>query len=294
MKVVIYTDGGAEPNPGLGGWAAILRYGQHEKVLTGNDPETTNNRMELQAAISALQALNRPSEIEFYTDSEYLRRGITEWIEGWAEKGWQRKGKPIPNVDLWQALWPLTQKHQIEWHWVKGHSGNEFNERVDKLATQARLEITPEKPLDVTRPRLFIRVSCKGNPGPGGWGIVLEEQGETEQLSGSETKTTNNRLELLAVLQGLELLPAGSSLYLFTTSTYLFQGATNWIHNWRARQWHKKDGQPIANQELWQRLDNKMNAYDIEWVNAKGKTDEPGLKEAGQLADAVVRLEMDL
>ena len=138
MKVTIYSDGGSDPNPGIGGWAAILRYGQHEKILTGNDPNATNNRMELQAAIEALRALNRPSEVDFYTDSEYVRRGITEWIEKWAAKDWMRGRKAVPNRELWQALWRETKRHQIEWHWVKGHTGNRLNERVDALARQAR------------------------------------------------------------------------------------------------------------------------------------------------------------
>jgi len=167
-KVIIYSDGGSDPNPGIGGWAAILRFGEHEKVLTGNDPEATNNRMELTAAIRALEALKRPCDIDFYTDSEYLRKGITEWIVGWAASGWKKKGKSIQNVDLWQALWPLVKTHEIDWHWVKGHSGNEFNERVDKLARDARLEITPGDVIDQNVPRLYLRSSCKGNPGPGG------------------------------------------------------------------------------------------------------------------------------
>ena len=109
MTVTIYTDGGSDPNPGIGGWAAILQYGEHEKVLTGNDPDTTNNRMELSAAINALQALNRRTEIEMYVDSEYVRRGITEWIDGWAKRDWKRKGgSPVPNADLWKTLWALS------------------------------------------------------------------------------------------------------------------------------------------------------------------------------------------
>jgi ribonuclease HI len=113
MVVTIYTDGGADPNPGIGGWAAILRAGNREKVLSGSDPSTTNNRMELTAAIAALEALRRPSQVEFYTDSEYLRLGITEHISKWRAANWQRKGRPIRNVDLWQALWPLTEHHSI-------------------------------------------------------------------------------------------------------------------------------------------------------------------------------------
>jgi ribonuclease HI len=104
MKVTIYSDGGADPNPGIGGWAAILRYGGHEKVLTGNDPKTTNNRMELQAAIGALSALKRPSQVEFHTDSEYVRKGITQYIDKWAANNWRRGKKAVPNADLWQDV----------------------------------------------------------------------------------------------------------------------------------------------------------------------------------------------
>lgn len=286
-KVTIYTDGGSDPNPGIGGWAAILKMGKHEKVLTGNEANSTNNRMELQAAIAALAALKRPVEVEFHTDSEYLRKGITEHIEKWAEKNWKRSDKkPVANVDLWQKLWPLVQTHQIEWHWVKGHSGDPMNERVDELATQARLAITPGVILSADMPRLFIRASCKGNPGPGGWGVVLEEGDDTEQLSGWEERTTNNRMELTAAIEGLHLLSPGSEVQVLTISDYLFQGATKWIHGWRKRDWKKQDGRPISNEDLWRALDGLMEQYQIRWVNAKGDAyrDEPALGEAATLA----------
>ncbi len=282
-KVIIYTDGGSDPNPGIGGWAAVLQFGEHEKVLTGNNPQTTNNRMELQAAIGALQALKRPCTIEFHTDSEYLRKGITEWIEKWAANNFRKGGKAIPNADLWQQLWPLTKQHEIEWHWVRGHAGNPLNERVDQLARQARLEITPEEELAADVPRLYVRASCKGNPGPGGWGVVLERGAETEQASGSMLETTNNRMEITAVIEGLHLLPPGSTVQLFTTSDYLFQGATRWIHGWRKNKWQKKDGQPVANADLWQELDQLMGQYKIRWLNAKGQ-DNQALTEASLVA----------
>ncbi len=286
MKVTIYSDGGADPNPGIGGWAAILRYGGHEKVLSGNDPNTTNNRMELQAAISALRALKRPCTIEFHTDSEYLRKGITTWIEKWAAKNWRLKGgKPVSNADLWQELWALVQQHDIDWHWVKGHAGNQLNERVDDLARQARLKITPTIKPDKNIPRLYVRASCKGNPGPGGWGVVLEKGDDTEQASGTALNTTNNRMEVTAVIEALLMLPPGSPAQLFTTSDYVYQGITQWIHGWRRRNWQKKDGQPIANADLWQALDQLSANYAIRWVNAK-KLPEPSraLAEAAQLA----------
>lgn len=291
-NVIIYSDGGSDPNPGIGGWAAILRFGEHEQVLTGNDPDTTNNRMELQAAISALAALKRPCSIEFYTDSEYVRKGITEWIEGWAANDWQKKGKPIPNGDLWRALWPLVKKHEIEWHWVKGHAGNEFNERCDRLARQARLEITPDDQIDPNVPKLYLRSSCKGNPGPGGWGVVLEKGNETVQASGTAVSTTNNRMEITAAIEGLLLLPPGSSVQVFTTSDYLFQGITQWIGKWRKKNWLKKEGQPVANADLWQALDQLDNNYAIRWINAKGQSLQ-GLDEAGKLAVEAVRLELE-
>ena len=136
-RVVIYTDGACEPNPGPGGWAALLRFGDREKLLSGSNSDTTNNRMELTAAVQALQALNRPCQIDLFTDSEYLRNGITEWLPGWKKRGWKRKGGALANQDLWQALDAILVEHDITWHWVRGHAGNRDNQRVDYLARQA-------------------------------------------------------------------------------------------------------------------------------------------------------------
>jgi len=135
--VTIYTDGACEPNPGPGGWAVLLRFGSREKELTGHDPDTTNNRMELTAAVQALQSLTRPCRIELYTDSEYLRRGITEWLPEWRRRGWKRKSGALANVDLWQTLVDALGEHEMTWHWVRGHAGDKFNQRVDSLARKA-------------------------------------------------------------------------------------------------------------------------------------------------------------
>lgn len=291
--VTVYSDGGADPNPGIGGWAAILRTGKHEKVLTGNAPHTTNNRMELTAAISALSALTRPCQITFYTDSEYVRLGITEWIEGWAEKGWQRDGgQDIANLDLWRRLWDLTKEHEIEWHWVRGHSGDPLNERVDRLARKARLAITPGVEVAEDAPRLYVRASCRGNPGPGGWGVVLEKGDDTSQLSGSAPATTNNRMELRGAIEGLKQIPAGEKVTLFTSSDYLYQGATRWIHGWRRRDWQKKGGDSIANADLWRELDGLMKMRSVNWINAKGQDegDLQGLDEARKLATSAIEI----
>jgi ribonuclease HI len=136
-KVVIHTDGACDPNPGPGGWAAILRSGQTEKVLTGGERQTTNNRMELTAALRALQSLADDAQAEVYTDSEYLQRGITEWLPVWKAKNWKRKGGKLANLDLWQALDALLARRQVSWHWVKGHAGTPENRRADALARRA-------------------------------------------------------------------------------------------------------------------------------------------------------------
>ena len=135
--VTIYTDGACEPNPGVGGWAALLLFGRHEKVLSGSEPVTTNNRMELTAAVQALTTLTQPCQVDIYTDSEYLRRGITEWLPNWRQRGWKRKSGKLANIDLWQALEAALERHSISWHWVRGHAGDRVNQRVDSLARKA-------------------------------------------------------------------------------------------------------------------------------------------------------------
>ncbi|MBE7533102.1 MAG: ribonuclease HI [Chloroflexi bacterium] len=143
--------------------------------------------------------------------------------------------------------------------------------------------------MDPHIPRLYLRASCKGNPGPGVWGVVLEQGDETTQASGSVPQTTNNRMELMAAIEGLLLLPPGSDVQIFTTSDYVYQGITQWIHGWRKRNWQKKGETPIANADLWQALDKLASNYSIRWVNAKGQT-LAGLDEAGTLAVTAVTI----
>lgn len=138
MKAVeIYTDGACKGNPGPGGWGALLRYGEHEKQLFGGEGNTTNNRMELMAAIKALEELKRACDVKLTTDSQYVRKGITEWLKNWKKNGWKTAAKkPVKNADLWQMLDEQVQRHNVEWHWVKGHSGHPENELADELANR--------------------------------------------------------------------------------------------------------------------------------------------------------------
>lgn len=142
MTIEIFTDGACKGNPGPGGWGAILRCNGQEKNLKGAEPHTTNNRMELMAAIQGLAALTRPSTVDLYTDSQYLRQGMMSWMAQWKKNGWRNsKREPVKNADLWQQLDALAQQHKITWHWVKGHSGHPENERADALANEAIEEL---------------------------------------------------------------------------------------------------------------------------------------------------------
>ena len=143
MKTLdLFTDGACKGNPGPGGWGALLRMGKHEKEMSGAERETTNNRMEMTAAIRGLAALTEPCAVTVYTDSKYLIDGITKWVDGWKKRGWiNASKKPVRNADLWHELLAQTARHQVEWRWVKGHSGHPENERVDRLASDAAVSI---------------------------------------------------------------------------------------------------------------------------------------------------------
>ena len=141
-KVIIHTDGACSGNPGPGGYGAILQWGEHTREIKGGEPHTTNNRMELMAAIAALETLKRPCTVDIHTDSQYLRNGIMTWINGWKRNGWKTSDKkPVKNVDLWQRLDAALTNHIVHWHWVRGHAGHDLNERADELAREAIAEL---------------------------------------------------------------------------------------------------------------------------------------------------------
>lgn len=278
--VTIYTDGGADPNPGLGGWAAILLDPSTGKALelSGGEPRATNNRMELTAAIRGLESLKRRCRVQLFTDSQYLRKGITQWLPGWVARGWKRKDGELQNEDLWRRLHELIKLHDIQWDWIKGHAGNRWNERADELAT---LEIRkqrdasaatttagpPAEPVDVD---VFLRVSCAGRRG--GWAaLVRRHDGAEVVLSAGLSGMTPNQLDLLAAIAALESLPGGDSVAVHTGSDYLRNGASRWIEGWRRRGWKTQEGQPVQNRELWQRLERALAGRRVIWPEVKGR-----------------------
>jgi ribonuclease HI len=136
-RVTVYTDGSCWGNPGPGGWAVVLKSGRHQREISGGERDTTNNRMELRAALEALRSLTKSCQVTLYTDSEYLKKGITEWMPGWKRRNWRRKGGVLANADLWMKLDEEISRHEVNWRWVRGHAGNPLNERVDRLAKKA-------------------------------------------------------------------------------------------------------------------------------------------------------------
>jgi ribonuclease HI len=286
--VTIYTDGGADPNPGAGGWAAILLDPSSGKAmeLSGGEPHATNNRMELTAAIRGLESLKRRCKVQLFTDSQYLRKGITQWLPGWVARGWRRKDGELQNEDLWRRLHELIKLHDVRWDWIKGHAGNHWNERADELAT---LEIRKQRgqgaaarpPAEPVEAEVFLRVSCSGKRG--GWAALVRRKGEETVLSAGLSGTTPNQLDLLGAVTALESLPPGISVAFHTGSDYLRNGASRWIEGWRRRGWKTQEGQPVQNRELWQRLEKAMAGRRVTWPEVKGR-EVAELEELGNVA----------
>src|SRR6185369_1091758 len=204
-NVIIYSDGGAKPNPGEGGWAALLiRDGQIEEI-SGRETNTTNNRMELTAAIMALEELGGGCKVEFHTDSQYLKNGITQWMANWVRKGWMTaNNQPVQNQDLWERLHDAIQDHDLKWNWVKGHATSKYNNRVDELATAARerkeaapMAIAAEKKTSAeSDTQLYVYSNMDYNAKVGGWGVTVVSKDGKKVFNGSESNSSDNQLLL--------------------------------------------------------------------------------------------------
>jgi ribonuclease HI len=288
-SVTIYTDGGASPNPGPGGWGVVLIHDSSGvvKELYGGDPHTTNNRMELTAAIRAIEALKSPCIVTIHTDSEYLRYGITEWLPKWIKRNWTRgknKDQEIQNEDLWRVLADRVPLHEIRWEWVKGHAGDRHNERADWLASQAIREFRAEAdPIKSTDAQIYLGVSVRD--GKGSWGALVRYDGEEEILTGEESGVTANFLDIMAAREALMRIPERVHVHIYSYSDYLRNGATQWIGGWRKRNWKTKDGNPVKNREAWQALEEELSIRRVEWPSLKDEVFPP--IEFEQLEEAI-------
>jgi ribonuclease HI len=302
--VIVYTDGGCDPNPGPGGWGAVIRWGHREWVLSGNEPNTTNNRMELMAAAAALALLDGLAgrcQVEVHTDSEYLCQGITEWIEAWVNRDWlTSENEPVKNQDLWRLLHRLVGAHHVSWHWLRGHSGHPFNERADRLATEARSSLlrvpsVPDvhQPADDDRPavEISVKASCRGAHGPGGWGAVLRVGEHSKTLSGRDPAATANAMLVRGAAEALRALNRPCQVTLYSDAKYLTQGASQWVRNWQARGWQTRDGKPVANREEWEALLQAAQPHQIAWTLVQGDAGVGDLERAGSLAGQASEIE---
>jgi ribonuclease HI len=293
--VQIYTDGGCDPNPGPGGWGAVLIAGLRTREASGGDIDSTNNRMELTAAISALRLLNQSCDVTVYTDSQYLRKGITQWVDGWIANNWRKaNGRPVENVDLWIELLRAMEPHHVRWEWIKGHRGNPLNERADQLAREARRKLQageampqPVIPTEIALPELCIYASgcALGNPGPGGYAaVLLDAEGNDRVVSGSWPMVTANVMQLWAAVVGLQALKQISRVTVYSTSKYLLDGATQWLAEWERRGWRISNGQPLRNKEVWAELANVLGDHDVEWTYLENANRDAHYRRAAQIA----------
>lgn len=297
QRFVVYTDGGCHPNPGRGGWGVVvLQDGQRVRELSGGEDDTTNNRMELTAALEALRALPDGASVDLHTDSTYVRNGITKWIAGWREHGWRTSDDAdVKNVDLWQALDAAVLRHDLRWHWVRGHAGNAHNERADELASAAiksgqRRDVHTRAQAKAGHVDLFVAVSYSGKADRGAFAVLLRYGEAKKLLQGAEQSTSANRLGLLGMLTGLRALKRQLPVRVFCASDYVVDGATRWIAGWQQRGWKTAEGKPVVNQELWRELAELLGDH-VEWV-ATGGIDQPELmQEAKEAASAAVKAE---
>lgn len=290
--LIIYTDGACSPNPGPGGWGAVLlRNGKVVKELSGGEAVSTNNRMELCAAVEALRAVETGTRVVLYTDSIYLKSGITDWIKKWQVNSWRTADKkPVKNSDLWKELLIQIERHPVVWRWVKGHGSNPHNIRADELAVAARKELAPEiRPAQASSPaseqvNLFTGVTRSHKTGVGGWSVILTWRNHVKILGGRATRMSANQLYLHGLIQGLKRLKKELPVHVYTHSGYLHDGGTAWIEGWIKRNWRTRDGQDVSNKDMWQTIAALLKRYRVSF-HQEGKENPPCfLQEAKELA----------
>lgn len=243
----------------------MIHPGRDPVELNGGEDATTNNRMELRAAVEALAALPAPHRVTVHTDSQYLQRGITRWLDGWRARGWRTAGKTeVRNRDLWERLSTEMERHEVEWRWVKGHAGNRWNERADRLAGAGIPR--PEVPVDDDGAvHLFVATSVSGKRGRAAWAAALYWEDRQKILAGSVNDVAPNRLHVLSAVEGLRALRRPVRVHVYTVSDYLRDGVLSWLGAWKRRGWKTRDGRPVAHRDLWRKLDRLAARHETHW-----------------------------
>ena len=305
----VYTDGACRGNPGRGGWGVVIEHGRDRTEANGAHPHTTNNRMELTAAIEALEriapAYNRV-EVQITTDSSYVRNGITEWMATWKTNGWRTsRGAAVKNRDLWQRLASACTRCTVTWQWVKGHSGHPGNSRADKLARDGLLGVVighagepqappsaPSAPHDGTElVRVYLSREWTPRRGPGGsrhgrgaWAAVIEDGTTTASITGVDEDSTKQRLELSAAVEALARVGTGRNVEVNTCSHYLENGVTHWLDTWARQDWYRGAGGRIKNHNLWAKLAAERARLQVHWQWHRSEAAGPGCGRAAAIA----------
>jgi len=291
-RFTIYTDGGCRPNPGPGGWGAVLDGPEGRRELSGSDPSSTNNRMELTAAIHALEAVPPGAEVELITDSTYLQQGITGWLAGWRRRGWVTSTKePVKNRDLWMALDDAARRVRVHWRWARGHAGHAGNERAHELAAAAIPGGEPAArvgaPLEAPSPEtveVFLAVAWSGKRREGTWGALLRHREVEKELAGRAAVESANGAHIASAALALEAIQKILPVRIVTVSDYLRDGATMWLPAWRRRGWKTRENKPVANRSWWERLARQLARLDVTW-QVVGEEEPPAeIVRARQLA----------
>ena len=262
--VIIYSDGSCSPNPGPGGWGAVIIPEKGRKrELSGKVGQTTNNRMELQAALEALRSLPCKSRVELYTDSKYVQNGITSWIQTWRKSGWVTTAdKPVKNRDLWEALDQELEQHQVQWVWVKGHADNRHNIRADELAVAARgRKVLPL--LDESAIHIFMGITWRQKSGVGSWSAVLRYRKYLKIIGDTVSDSSANRIHIQSATEALRTLKRRLPVHLYTSSGYLQEGATSWLAGWIQNGWLTREGKKVSNSREWQVLSDVLAETDV-------------------------------
>ncbi len=289
--LTIYTDGACSPNPGPGGWGVVIvRNGEIVSEFSGSAEHSTNNRMELTAAVKALQSIAKPARITLFTDSIYVKNGITDWIVKWQTNNWRTADrKEVKNGDLWRKLLVQIARHDIDWRWVKGHGSDRFNIRADELAVAARkteAEGGADEPLVLPADHihLFTGVTCRHAAGVGAWSVVLNWRNHVKILGERVTRMSANQLYIMALISALKSLKKQLPVNVYTHSGYLYDGAVSWLAGWKRRNWQTRDGQEVSNKSLWQELDVLLARYQVSFYLEDKENPHCFLQEAKELA----------
>jgi ribonuclease HI len=287
-KIKIFTDGACSPNPGAGGWGIVFLYeGKKPFYQNGGEPNTTNNKMELMAALTALQTLKTPHKVQLFTDSKYVQDGITKWLPSWKERNWQTAAKqPVKNKDLWQQLDKAAAAHQVEWHWVKGHAANKWNEMADQLAVAGRTALACPPPAsnktiaktteqtDIIK--IYAGITWRHKDQQGSWAIIFTYRRYIKVLAERADNSSANRLHIQTAINALSLLKKNLPVQFYTTSGYLKSGADTWLAAWQQRGWRTKDNKQVSNQAQWQQLAELLKQYRVNFILIdKTKDDNP-------------------